>query len=105
MRRNGKVALVRTLVVSLLVLFTSAAVYGASLQEEFDTLCVHTQDAESLSLERLQELVAECDKLQKKIEASDDEKKKLLLFRLKKCRDFLAYVIELKQLDKSNTQQ
>ena len=104
MRRNGKFALVRTLVICLIVLFTSAAVFGASLQEEFDTLCVHTQDAENLSLERLQELVAECDQLQKKIEASDDPKKKLLLFRLKKCRDFLAYIIELKKPENPSSQ-
>ena len=105
MRGNGKIILLRTLVVSLLVLFTSVVTYGGTLQEEFDRLCVHTQDAESLSLERLQDLVAECDQLQKKIEASDDEKKKLLLFRLKKCRDFLAYVLELKQIDKQGPQQ
>ena len=105
MNRNGKLALVRSLVACLIVIFTSAVVYGGSLQEEFDALCVHTQDAESLSLERLQELVTECDQLQKKIEASADQKKKLLLFRLKKCRDFLAYIIELKQVDNSSTKQ
>ena len=104
MKRNKKLTLVRTVVICLIVLFSSAAVYGASLQEEFDTLCVHTQDAESLSLERLQELVAECDQLQKKIEASDDPKKKLLLFRLKKCRDFLAYITELKQAENPGSQ-
>ena len=81
----------------LLILFTSALLYGDSLQEEFDGLCIHTQEAESLSLEELQELVTACDQLQKKIEASDDEKKKVLLFRLKKCCDFFAYVMEIKQ--------
>ena len=75
-----------------------------SLQEEFDQLCVYTQDAESLSLEKLHELVAGCDQLQKKIEGSDDEKKKLLLFRLNKCRNFFVYIIELKEGDKSGTQ-
>ena len=49
--------------------------------------------------------MAECDQLQKKIEASDDEQKKLLLFRLKKCRDFLVYIAELKQLEKPTPQQ
>jgi predicted PurR-regulated permease PerM len=97
MRRNGKLARVKTFVTCLIVLFASALVYGGSLQEEFDRLCVHTQEAESLSLEKLQELVTECDQLLKKIEESNDEMKKHLLFRLNKCRNFLAYMVELKQ--------
>ena len=44
MRRNGKLAVVKTFVTCLIVLFASALVYGGSLQEEFDRLCVHTQD-------------------------------------------------------------
>ncbi len=47
------------------------------MQEEFDQICVYTQDAESLSLDKLKELLTECDQLRKKIEDSDDEKKKL----------------------------
>ena len=46
---------------------------------------------------KLQDLLKECDQLQKKIEASNDEKKKVMLFRLEKCRDFLTYVMEIKQ--------
>ena len=83
----------------LLILFTSAVVYGDSLQDEFDGICIHTQEAESLSLEKLQELVTACDQLQKKIEAIDDEKNKVLLFRLQKCCNFFAYMIELKSSD------
>jgi hypothetical protein len=105
MRTKRILVLAQIIVTCLLVLFTFTMVHGESLQEEFESLCVHTQDAESLSMERLQELVAECDLLQKKIEASNDEKKKLLLFRLKKCRDFLAYIIELKQVENSSSSQ
>ena len=105
MKRKRKLALAQIIVSCMMVLFTFTVVHGETLQEEFDKLCVHTQDAESLSMERLQELVAECDQLQAKIEASDDEKKKLLLFRLKKCRDFLAYILELKQVENSNSSQ
>ena len=67
--------------------------------------CIYTQEAESLSPGKLQELVTKCDKLQKKIEESNDDKKKLLLFRLKKCRIFFTYIPGLKQGDKSNSQQ
>ena len=105
MKGSGKLALVRTVVTCLIVMFASAVVYGGSLQDEFNALCVHTQDAESLSQERLQELVKECDQLQKKIEESNDPKKKLLLFRLQKCRNFLAYVLDLKQGGNSSSTQ
>ena len=105
MRRNGKLVLVKIVVSCLIVLFASAVAYGGSLQEEFDKLCVHTQDAESLSQEKLQELVTECDQLQKKVEASNDPKKKLMLFRLKKCRNFFAYILALKQEGKSSSPQ
>ena len=102
MRRKKKLA--QTVVICLIVLFGAAVVQGGSLQEDFDKLCVHTQDAESLPLERLQELVTECDQLKKRIEESNDGKKKLLLFRLNKCRNFLAYMVELKTEDNSGSQ-
>ena len=93
MRRKAKLALAQVAVTCLVVLLAAAVVYGGTLQEEFDRLCVHTQEAESLSLEKLQELLKECDQLQKSIEESSEEKKKLLLFRLKKCRNFFSYII------------
>ncbi len=105
MKRNGKPALIQSVVIFLIILFTSAVGYGGSLQEEVDKLCVQTQEAESLSLERLQELATECDQLLKTIEESNDEKKKLLVFRLKKCSNFFAYIIELKKGTNSSSQQ
>jgi Tfp pilus assembly protein PilO len=98
-------ALTQIVVAFLLIILSSALAYAGSLQEEFDQLCVHTQEAESLSLEKLQELLTECDQLQKKIEDSNDEKKKLLLFRLNKCRNFFVYVIDLKQGSGTKTSQ
>ena len=59
MKRKGLLLLPQTVITCLIVLFTSAVVYGASLQEEFDKLCIYTQEAESLSLEKLQKLVTE----------------------------------------------
>jgi len=97
MRKNRKPTLLKTIVACLIILLTFSMAYGGSLQEEFDALCVQTQDAESLSPEKLRELVTQCDQLQKKIEESNDTKKKLLLFRLQKCRDFIIYVMETKQ--------
>ena len=100
MRRKAKPAFSKIMAIGLscmLILLSNVVSHGQSLQEEFDSLCIHTQDAEDLSLEKLQELVMQCDSLQKKIAESNDEKKKVLLFRLKKCCDFLTYVMEIKQ--------
>jgi hypothetical protein len=97
MKRNGKPTLAQTAVACLLILFVSTVAYGGSLQDDFDKLCIQTQGAEDLAREKIQELITECDQLRKKIEESNDEKKKLLLFRLNKCRNFFVYVFELKQ--------
>lgn len=98
MKKNGKWSLAQIVMTCLLVLCTtSVAVHAGALKEDFDKLCVNTQDAEGLSLEKLQELVTECDQLKNRIEQSNDRQKKLLLFRLNKCRNFLAYIIEHKQ--------
>jgi hypothetical protein len=67
MRKNGLPILTQTVVTCLVILLTSAVVYGGtSLYEKFDTLCIQPQEAESLSLEKLQELMTKCDHLQKK---------------------------------------
>lgn len=84
------------LIVFSLVLLPVPA-QAASLQEEFDAICIHTQGADKLSLDKLQGLVSQCDELRQTIEKSNDPKKKVLLFRLKKCRDFLAFMVESKK--------
>jgi len=88
-----------------MIVLMPALAHGASLQEEFDHLCIYTQNAENLPSEKLRELLAECDQLQKKIDASNDVKKKLLSFRLNKCRNFFAYIIELRQSDNPGTRE
>jgi len=105
MKKNRKLVLIQAVFACLIVLLAGRLVYADPLQEEFDKLCIYTQDAESLSLEKLQELVVECDQFQKTLEESNHPKKKLLLFRIKKCRNFFAYVIELKQTEKSGSSQ
>ena len=105
MRDYGILRLGQILVLFLLIIFASSMAYGETLQEEFDQLCIHTPEASSLPMEKLRELLADCDKLQKRIEGSSDGKKKLLLFRLNKCRNFYAYMIELKEGGKSVQQQ
>lgn len=78
---------------------------AGSLQDEFDRICIYTQDAETLPTDRLQELISQCDTLQEQIVASDDPKKKVLLFRLKKCRDFFNFVIDQRSLTTTESAQ
>ena len=70
---------------------------NAQLEAAFTELCNQSANAEQFSIEKLTEMVAECDSLKEKIANSSHPKKKVLLFRLKKCRNFLAFIIETKQ--------
>lgn len=98
--RNGVFVMI-----ALMLLSPGNPVRAASLQEEFDALCIHTQAAESLPLVELRELVAECDKLREEIEQSNDPKKKVLLFRLNKCRNFLAFIVATKEVNEAESSQ
>ena len=60
----------------MLILLSAVASHCQSLQEEFDSLCIHTQEAENLSVEELQELVTECDHLQKNLQKLMMKKRK-----------------------------
>ena len=74
---------------------------NANLEATFNELCGRTDIAESLSVEELTTMVAECDTLEEKITNSSHPKKKILLFRLKKCRNFLDFMVQTKQLESS----
>lgn len=87
------------MVVALLVL--AGPLRAASLQEEFDAICIHTQGAEGLSIKKLQGLISQSDKLREAIEKSNNPKKKVLLFRLNKCRNFFEFMVETKQKKKA----
>ena len=71
----------------------------AQLEKTFTELCNQAANAEAFTIEKLTEMVAEADTLKEKLENSSHPKKKNLLFRLKKCRNFLAFIIETKQLE------
>lgn len=67
MRKIGIKALTLSFAICLIVLLSCPELYGdESLQEEYHGLCIHSQEAESLSHKKLQELVADCDKLKKR---------------------------------------
>jgi hypothetical protein len=77
-----------------------AGAFAADVPEwldEFEDICSQTMDAQSLSNEELQSLVERCEKLLPIIEQSDFVKKKVYLFRIKKCKDLFQYMIEVNE--------
>lgn len=73
---------------------TSGTASGGSWKTEFEEICVHTNEAPSLSTERVRQLINESNRLLKTIEKGKDPRKKVYLFRLKKCRNFFQYILE-----------
>ena len=70
-----------------------------SLEAAFNELCSQTENAEALSVDVITSMIAECDLLKEKVTKSSHPKKKVLLFRLKKCRNFLDFILQTKQLN------
>ncbi|MEW6220306.1 MAG: hypothetical protein AB1634_12345 [Thermodesulfobacteriota bacterium] len=72
---------------------------AADWRQDFDQLCGATSDADTLPAGRLRELVAEADRLVGVIEGLDSPDKKVFLFRTRKCRDFFAYMLSVREAD------
>ena len=66
-------------------------------QESFDRICAITADSEKLTIDQLSDLITESEELLARIETSDIPKKKVYLIRLKKCRNFLAFMRDVKR--------
>jgi hypothetical protein len=84
------------LVVLLFVVVLTAAAADDWL-EEFNDICAQVDVVDSLSREEVQSLIDRCDKLMPVIESSDDRKKKVYLFRLKKARDMFEATQKLEE--------
>ena len=65
--------------------------------EDFDKICAQAEVADSLPTETLKELALESDRLLVVIEASNDPRKKVFIFRLKKCRNLFVYIMDLRE--------
>jgi len=65
--------------------------------KEFDEVCSKTQDAMTLSVAELTDLIRRCDALVPEIEKLNESQKKLYLGRLRMCRGLYAYVLDAKQ--------
>jgi hypothetical protein len=66
-------------------------------KKEFEDICSQTQDAMTLSIDELRNLVGRCDKLKLQIEKLEGPARKVYLKRLQLCRDLFAFVLESKQ--------
>ncbi len=66
-------------------------------KKEFDDVCAGTQDAMLFDPEKLKELVARCDALEPRIEKLDGSQRKVMLKRLRMCRDLYRYVLQSKE--------
>lgn len=63
---------------------------------EFEALCAITPEVMSLSLEALQQLVAECDRMQPLVEALPESPRKVYRKRLDLTRKLLLFALEAK---------
>ena len=90
--------ILRGLVISLLLLVISYPLSAAAEEwvADFDKICALTNTADDLSVTELQKLITDCESLEKTISGSDSPRKKVYLFRLKKCRNFFAFLLETK---------
>jgi hypothetical protein len=77
-----------------------AAFAEQNWKNEFDAICAKNDDALSLGVEELKNLIQRCDKLKPRIEALDESPRKVYLKRLQLCRDLYLFVLESKEQEK-----
>ncbi len=65
-------------------------------KKEFDDICGQTEDGNQLNKEELRGLVVRSDALKSRFEKFEDPQRKVMLSRLKRCRDFFAYLLAFK---------
>jgi len=78
-------------------LFPQAAFAEQNWKNEFDEICAKNDDAMSLGVEELKNLIQRCDKLKPRIEALDESPRKVYLRRLQLCRDLYLFVLESRE--------
>lgn len=84
---------------AVLFMIASAASYAAEnggWESDFDRICGVTDMATTLSVNELRDLIADCDRLLETLSKVNHPKKKLYIFRLKKCRNLFAFVLDTK---------
>jgi len=81
----------------LIPVFTGESFAGQDdWRQEFDRICSFTVDSENLTVDELTKLIEDSDKLKVVIESKDDYDVKLYLIRIKKCRNFFAFMRDMR---------
>jgi len=78
-------------------LWVAGVAQADSLESEFQRICSHTDSAAELPAEKLKSLVEDSDRLLEALTASALPQKKVLTFRLKKCRNLFRYLLEVRE--------
>lgn len=88
----------RVLAAALLALALVQPVRGEEAwQTALDETCSKSNQAMTMSVQELQDLLAKCDELRKVIETQEASVRKVYLKRLSLCRNLYAYMLEYKQ--------
>ena len=84
----------------VLSLFLATPVYSGDWRAEFKDLCGSLETASALSEVELKARVERCSRLLSKIrEGKAEGAHKVVVFRLKKCKAYYEYLIELKHAE------
>ena len=68
-----------------------------SWKEEFERLCAQTEIAATLPDQQIRDLIKDSDALLERLESLRDRQVKVYVFRLKKCRMFFEFALELNE--------
>lgn len=98
-----RILLLGLIVTALLSLFGSSARFSAfagatyaqdDWKDEFDATCTVQDSGGVPAGEELHLLIKRCDNLQARFEKLDDPHRKVMLSRLKRCRDYYAFLMD-----------
>ena len=68
-------------------------------KEEFERICTQTELATTFKPEQLQKLISDSDELMARLKGLQDSQVKIYLFRLRNCRNFFIYALQLQGTD------
>lgn len=68
-----------------------------SWKDEFERLCAQTEIATSLTNQQIHDLIRDSDALLEKMESVEDPQIRVYLFRLKKCRMFFEFALQVRE--------
>jgi len=74
-----------------------AVVEESSWKKEFERLCAETEIATTLPNQKIRDLIRDSDILLEKLESLQGSQTKVYVFRLKKCKMFFEFALQLNE--------